>query len=124
MLNQLGLDFLSYFLTYLPTIFTIIIYVVILVFAILMYKRYSYRYGIILMFSAILELISGVLYIAIQYPFLSYRLQVELGLSVYEMMAILMFWSIIFMSLNMTSLILLVVAIYTIYKTHKNGRIE
>ncbi len=124
MLNQLGLDFLSYFLTYLPTIFSTIIYIVILVFAVLMFKKYSYRYGITLMLSAILVLVSDVLFIAIQYPYLSYHLQVELGLSVYEMLAILVVLNIIFMILNMSSLILLVVSVYLIYNTHKKGRIE
>jgi len=124
MLNQLSIDLFSYLLAYLPNILGIIFYVLILIFAILMYKRNSYTYGITLMILSILVIVSDVIYMAIQYPFLAYRLSVELGLPMFEVMVILTTWSLVFLILNVISTIFLVVSIYLIYKTHKKDRID
>ena len=124
MLNQIGLELFSYLLSYLPTIFAITLNIVILVFAILIYKRNSYKYGITLMISSIISLASSIIYISIQYPYLAMRLYVELGLPISMVNMILMTWSFVFMSLNTTSTILLVVSISQIYKTHKKDRID
>ena len=120
MLNQMGFDFL----TYLPNIIAMTFNIIILIFAILIYKRNSYKYGITLMISSILLLASDIIYIAIQYPFLLYRLQVEMGLPFFEITLILTIISFIFLSINTTSAIFLVISIYLIYKTHKKDRID
>jgi len=124
MLNQLSINLFEYLLTYSPNIAGIIFYAIILVFAILMYKRNSYTYGITLMISSILVLVSEIIYMAIQYPFLAYRLSVELGLPLFEVAFILTIWSIVFLIINVISTIFLVVSIYLIYKTHKKDRID
>jgi len=98
--------------------------IVILVFAIIIYKRNSYKYGITLIISSILSLASNVIYISIQYPFLGYRLQVELGLPIIEVLLILNTWGFVFFGLNTASAILLVISIILIYKTHKKDRID
>ena len=124
MLNQIVGDLFSYLLSYLPAILAITFNIVLLIFAILIYKRNSYKYGITLMISSILLIASNIIYISIQYPYLFYRMVVELGLpwSVAEL--ITMLWSLLFLSLNTTSAILLVISIYRIYKTHKKDRID
>ena len=124
MLNQIVLDFLSLLLSYGPTIFVMAFDIVILVFAIIIYKRNSYKYGITLIISSILSLASNVIYISIQYPFLGYRLQVELGLPIIEVLLILNTWGFVFFGLNTASAILLVISIILIYKTHKKDRID
>ena len=124
MLNQISLDFFSYLLTYLPTILAMTFNIILLVFAILIYKRNSYKYGITLMISSILLLVTDIIYISIQYPFLPYRLQVELGLSYIEIAIILTIISIVFLILNTASTIMLVVSMYLIYKTHEKDRID
>ena len=124
MLNQIVLDFLSLLLSYGPTIFVMAFDIVILVFAIIIYKRNSYKYGITLIISSILSLTSNVIYISIQYPFLGYRLQVELGLPIIEVLLILNTWGFVFFGLNTASAILLVISIILIYKTHKKDRID
>jgi heme/copper-type cytochrome/quinol oxidase subunit 2 len=123
MLNQNGPDLLTYLTIYLPNIMAIIFNIIIVVFAILMYKRNSYKYGITLMISSIILLASDIIYLSIQYPLLSIRLK-ELGLSVMELLPILMIWRLFFLSLYTVSAIFLVVSIYLIYKTHKKDRID
>jgi len=123
LLNQIGLELFSYFLSYLPTILAITFNIIILVFAILIHKRNSYKYGITLMISSIISLASSIIYISIQYPFLVIRLH-DVGLPNSVISLILMIGNFIFLSLNATSTILLVVSISQIYKTHKKDRID
>lgn len=124
MLNQIVTELIIYFLNYLPTILAMTFNIIILVFAILIYKRNSYKYGITLMISSIISLASNILFISIQYPYLAMRLYVELGLSLSMVSMILMSWGVVFMCLNTASGILLVVSISLIYKTHKENRID
>ena len=124
MLNQIVTDLIIYFLNYLPAILVINFNIVILVFAILIYKRNSYKYGITLMISSIILIVSNIIYISIQYPYLGMRLYIELGLPISIVNMILMSWSLVFTSLNTASGILLVVSISLIYKTHKENRID
>jgi len=124
MLNQIAGDLFSYLLSYLPTILAMTFNIVILVFAILIYKRNSYKYGITLMISSIISLASDILFISIQYPYLFIRLYVELGLPWAVVNMILMTWSFVFLGLYTISTILLVVSISQIYKTHKKDRID
>lgn len=123
MLNQ-SITLLEYLLTYLPAILVITLNIVLLVFATLIYKRNSYNYGITLMISSILLIASNIIYISIQYPFLAYRMLVEQGLHIDVVRLITMAWSFVFLSLNTTSTIFLVVSIYLIYKTHQKDRID
>jgi len=118
MLNQIFGEFFSIFLTYLPTILAMSLNIVLLVFAIKI-KRNSYKYGSTLMISSILLIISNVLYISIQYPYLAIRLYTELGLPFSIVNMILMGWNFVFLSLNTTGAILLIVSLSLIYKTHR-----
>jgi len=124
MLNQIIGTLFSYLLSYLPAILVITLNIVILVFAILIYKRNSYNYGITLMISSIILIASNIIYISIQYPYLAMRLYMESGLPISIVNMILMSWSFFFLSLNTASAILLVVSISLIYKTHKENRID
>ena len=124
MLNQIGLELLSYLIMYLPNIVAITFNIIILVFAILIYKRNSYKYGITLMISSIIFLASDIIYLSIQYPFMPLRLLDELGLSFAEISLILMSINFFFLSLYTASAILLVISIIQIYKTHKKDRID
>ena len=122
MLNPIEL--FNYLLTYLPKILAISFNIVILVFAILIYKRNSYKYGITLMISSIILLISDIIYLSIQYPFLAIRLFVELNLPSLVVSLILAIWGFFFLSLYTASAILLIFSIKLIYKTHKKDRID
>lgn len=124
MLNQLEVDLITFISAYSSTLMNIIFSSIILVFAILIYKRNSYEYGITLMISSIISLASNIIYFSIQYPFLGIRLFVELGLPVSEVSLIIMIWNFVFVSLYTTSTIFLVVSIYMIYRTHKKDRID
>jgi len=119
MLNQIVGGLFSYILSYLPTILSMSLNIALLVFAILIYKRNSYRYGITLMVSSILLIASNIIYISIQYPHLSYRLYVESGFPMTLVNLILAVWNLVFLSLNTTSAIFLVVSLSLILNTHK-----
>ena len=118
MLNQIYGDFFSNFLTYLPTLLALSLDIVLLVFAIKI-MRSSYKYGITLMISSILLITSNVIYIAIQYPYLGLRLYMESAFPMLLVNLILTLWSFVFLSLNTTSAILLIVSLSMIYNTHK-----
>ena len=124
MLNQSGLEFISYILNYLPTILTITFNIIILVFAILIFKKNSYKYGITLMMSSIISLAYSILFMSIQYPDLIYLLYFDLNLPMSIVNMILITWSFVFLGLNTLSTILLVVSISQIYKSHKKVRID
>ena len=123
MLNQIYGDFFSNFLTYLPTLLALSLDIVLLVFAIKI-MRSSYKYGITLMISSILLITSNVIYIAIQYPYLGLRLYMESAFPMLLVNLILTLWSFVFLSLNTTSAILLIVSLSMIYNTHKRDIIE
>jgi len=124
MLNQIVGNLFSYILSYIPTVLAMSFNIVLLVFAIFIYSRNSYKYGITLMISSILLIVSDVIYISIQYPYLSYRLYVESGFPMSLVNLILMVWSLIFLSLHTASAILLIVSLSLIYKTHKRDKID
>ena len=124
MLNQIGDNLFLYFFTYLPNILAITFNIVLLVFAILIYKRNSYNYGITLMISSILSLALNIIYISIRASELVYLMYTELGIPLNEVVVISFIVSIFFLSLNTTSAMLLVVSICLIYKTHKKDRID
>jgi len=124
MLNQITGDFFAILLSYTPTFLAISLDIIILVFAIFIYKRNSYRYGIYLMMFSILSLIDNILYISIQYQDLWYRLVYVIGVPLSVAIMIIAILGVIFFALNLTSTIFLIVSIYQIYKTHKKDRIE
>ena len=124
MLNQITGDFFTILFSYLPTFLAISLDIIILVFAIFIYKRNSYRYGIYLMMFSILSLIDNILYISIQYQDLWYRLVYVIGVPLSVAIMIIAILGVIFFALNLTSTIFLIVSIYQIYKTHKKDRIE
>ena len=122
MLNQIPGDIFSYFITYSSNLLTITFYIFILVFAILIFKRNSYNYGISLIISSILILTSNLIYMSVQYPYMAYRLEVELGLPWSIVLLTIITWNLVFLILNSISAIFLVVSIYLIYKTHRKDR--
>jgi len=124
MLNQITGDFFAILLSYTPIFLAISLDIIILVFAIFIYKRNSYRYGIYLMMFSILSLIDNILYISIQYQDLWYRLVYVIGVPLSVAIMIIAILGVIFFALNLTSTIFLIVSIYQIYKTHKKDRIE
>lgn len=118
------MDFFTIFISYLPTFLGITFDIIILIFAIFIFKRNSYRYGIFLMMFAILSLVYSLLYISIGYQDLHYRLVTIVGLNFSTALMIMMILNFIFLAINVTSTIFLVVAIYQIYKTHQSVRVE
>jgi len=124
MLNQIPVDLFSYLITYSSNLLTIIFYILILVFAILIFKRNSYNYGITLIISSILVLTSNIIYMSVQYPYMAYRLEIELGLPFSIVLLTIFTWSLVFLILNSISAIFLVVSIYLIYKTHRKDRVN
>jgi hypothetical protein len=123
MLNQMPGDFFLYIMIYSSNLLTITFYTLILVFAILIFKRNSYNYGITLIISSILLLTSNLIYMSIQYPYITYRLEIELGFPWSIVILTIFTWNLVFLILNSTSAIFLVVSIYLIYKTHRKDRI-
>ncbi len=124
MLNQIPGDLFSYLITYSSNLLTITFYILILVFAILIFKRNSYNYGITLIISSILLLTSNLIYMSIQYPYMAFRLQIELGFPLSIVILTIFTWNLVFLILNSTSAIFLVVSIYLIYKTHRKDRVN
>ena len=124
MLNQIAIDFFSYLMIYSSNLLTITFYILILVFAILIYRRSSYNYGITLIISSILILTSNIIYMSIQFPYMAFRLDVELGLPLPIVLVTIYTWSLVFVILNSLSAIFLVVSIYLIYKTHRKDRLN
>jgi hypothetical protein len=122
MLFQLG-TFLSYFIAYLPTFIYLGFDIALLVIAIFIYKRNSYKYGLYLMISSIISIVSSILFISLNYPFLVYEL-VSRGLSMVEISIILMILNFISLILGTTSAVFLFLAVYKIYQTHKKDRIK
>lgn len=121
MLNQI--DLLTYIANFTPIIIKLIFYILILIFAIFILRGSSYRYAITLMIASILLITKEIIYLAIQYPFLAYRLQVEMGLPMVQIAMILTVWNTLFMSIEITGGVLLVVSVYLIYKIHlKEGK--
>jgi hypothetical protein len=104
-----------------PTI-ELIFAVIILIYAILIYKENSYRYGLFLAIFSIISIISEIIYISIDYPNLAYRLNVVEMIPLQIVSTILFIWSTIFLILGICSSLFLVLAVYMIYMTHKPKR--
>lgn len=93
--------------------------ILILIFAIFIYKKNSYGYGLFLAIFAIISIISGIIYFSIDYPNLAYRLNVEAMIPLQIVQIILFIWGTIFLVLDIISVMFLVLAVYKIYITHK-----
>lgn len=111
---QIIFKILSYLLSFLPNLIFVGFDIAILVFGIFIYKRNSYKYGRYLIISSILSIIS------VSYRTLLFILENELGFS----LIIYSFLSWIFFALEIISYVYLVLAVYHIYKTHQENRIE
>lgn len=122
MLFQL-VNLLSYFLSYLPIIIYLGFDIALLIIAIFIYKRNSYKYGLYLMISSIISIASSILFISLNFPLLVYEL-VSRGLSMVEISIILMILNLISLILGTTSAVFLFLAVYKIYQTHKKDRIK
>ncbi|MFX1496381.1 MAG: hypothetical protein ACFFBH_02535 [Promethearchaeota archaeon] len=118
----LQIPFISLFSTYGPLIIFLSFDIAILIFAIFIYKKNSYKYGLYLMISSIISIVSNVIIIAINYPYLGYTLQAVYGFPSSTVAIILSILSLFFLVLGVSSKILLFLAIYLIYKTHRPHR--
>jgi hypothetical protein len=76
------------------------------------------------MLFAIMSLIYNMIFIAVGYPDLYFRLVVELGLDFAVASMIMVSLSFVFLAISVTSTIFLVVAIIQIYKTHQRAKVE
>lgn len=117
MLFQLE-DIFVLIINYIPTIVEICLFIAILVFAIFIYKKNQYKYGLFLMLSSIFKLVYYTIYCSINYPYLSYTLQV-LGTPLITIAFIMMNINILFWALNITSLVFLFLSVYFIYRISK-----
>lgn len=118
----LQIAFISLLSDYGPILIYMSFDIVILIFAIFIYTKNSYKYGLYLMISSIISLISNVILIAINYPYLAYNLSVVYGFSSYMVGFVLSIVGLVFLALGVSSKILLFLGIYQIYKTHKPNR--
>jgi len=117
----LQIPFINLLSAYGPILIYMSFDIVILIFAIFIYKKNSYKYGLYLMISSIISIISNVIFIAINYPFLAYTLSVY-GFPAYMVGLVLSIIGLVFLALGISSTILLFLGIYQIYKTHKPNR--
>jgi len=120
MLFQIS-EFMSYFVTYLPTFIYLGFDIALLILAIFIYKRNSYKYGIYLMISSLIAIISSILSLSLNLPYLSLELS-NRGLNFSQIVIILTIVNLIFLILGVVSTVFLFLAIYKIYQTHKNNR--
>ncbi len=114
-------DIFVLIINYIPTIVEIGLFIAILVFAIFIYKKNQYKYGLFLILSSIFKLVYYTIFCSINYPYFSYTLQV-LGTPLITIAFILMNINILFWALNIISLIFLFLSVYFIYRTHKSKR--
>jgi hypothetical protein len=120
MLFQLSEAFIRVF-NYMPTVIFAGFDIGILILGNFMYKRNSYKYGKFLMISAIISLVSAIIYIAIDYQYLSYNLYMNFSLNAFIVNMIMLSVSTIFFGLNTASAIFLILALHKIYETHRKS---
>ncbi|MHA2391748.1 MAG: hypothetical protein ACXAEX_07245 [Promethearchaeota archaeon] len=106
---------------YMPTVIFAGFDIGILILGNFMYKRNSYKYGKFLMISAIISLVSAIIYIAIDYQYLSYNLYMNFSLNAFIVNMIMLSVSTIFFGLNTASAIFLILALHKIYETHRKS---
>ncbi|MFX0147772.1 MAG: hypothetical protein ACFE8E_08470 [Candidatus Hodarchaeota archaeon] len=116
------LQLTNYVVTYAPIFVYLSFDIVILIFAIFIYRKNSYKYGLYLMISSLISIISYVILIAINYPFLAYTLAADYGFSPNMIGIVYSILGLVFLALGVSSKTLLFLGIYQIYKTHKLNR--
>ena len=118
MLNQFAVIFSLPYFTW------IALYIVIIIFANRIHQENSYRYGLTLLIFSILALINNIISLIVQisdlYSFLMFQLNLPYGI-VHTIMTTFTYLS---FGLNLASMILLVVSVVNIYKTHRANRTE
>lgn len=106
----------------LPHFTWIALYIVIIIFANRIHKENSYKYGLTLLIFSIIALINNVISFIVQisdlYSLLLFQLNLPYGF-VHTIMTALSWLS---FGLNLASMILLVVSVVNIYKTHETSR--
>ena len=115
---------LQVFMSYLLPIIFLCLYVAMLIFGYLIRKKNSNTYGLFFMISAFFSIVSRIIFLASNYPFLGDYLFVRLRLPVTTVIIILIIINLLFIGLDVTSAIFLLLAIYKLYKTYKNNGIE
>jgi hypothetical protein len=108
----------------LPTFVFIALHIVIIIFANRIYKVNSYKYGLLLMVFAILALINNLISVIVQITDLYYYLVIVSGLPYSIASMIMSSLNFVSISLNLAGMILLVVAVTKIFKTHETNRTE
>jgi hypothetical protein len=109
-------------ITYIPILIELAFFLAILVFAIFIYKKNHYKYGLFLLLSSIFMIAYIVIYISINYPYLGYTLSSDFGMSTSFVNFILMCFGFLFWILNTTSVVFFFISVYFIYQTHKGNR--
>ena len=115
-------DIFALFINYIPIIVEIGLFIAILVFAIFIFKRNQYKYGLFLILSSIFMLVYYAIYISINYPYLFYTLEHVFGMPFPMINLIMMSISFLFLILRIASLVFLFLSVYFIYRTHKINR--
>jgi hypothetical protein len=118
MLLQLE-DILVLIINYIPIIVEIGLYIAILVFAIFIFKKNQYKYGLFLILSSIFMLAYYAIYISINFPYLSYTLNVVFGMDALMVSQIMISISFLFMGLRIASIVFLFISVYFIFDSHK-----
>ena len=113
---------LSYILSQIPTLIFLGFDIAILVFATYIYKRNSFKYGLYLMISSIISIISIIIKISINYNNLLSFLEEEIGFSNAIIIYSILGW--MFLGLEIARFVFLFLSVFYIYKTHQKDRIE
>lgn len=117
-------EILSHILIYLPTAIYTGFSIAMLILGYLIRKNNGYTYGTFFIISAIFSIIPNIIYFALNYPFFFRSLFATLGLPVSLVTLIFTLINVLFTVLNVISAIFLFLALYFVYKTHKNTRVE
>ncbi|MFW9864702.1 MAG: hypothetical protein ACFFEN_01260 [Candidatus Thorarchaeota archaeon] len=110
-------------MTYLPAIMYSSFDIAILIFGVFIKKKNSFKYGLYLIIASIVSLLSTIIYYSIYYPLLVS----DISNNPFQPPApqdimiqlILLICNLLFLGLGISNEILLVLAFYKIYQTHK-----
>jgi hypothetical protein len=116
-------DFLLYIMTYLPAIIYSSFDLAILTLGVFIKRNNSFKYGLYLIIASIVSLLSTIIYYSIYYPLLVS----DIGNNPFQPSTpqdimkelILLICNLLFLGLGISNEILLVLAFYNIYQTHK-----
>ncbi|MFX1312553.1 MAG: hypothetical protein ACFFHD_08080 [Promethearchaeota archaeon] len=119
MIFQEAFELFSYLFSNFPSFILLAFDIAILVFAIFIYRRNSYKYGLFLVISFIISIALTITYISIDYVeaiILKDKLYTFIGHLNYSILS----W--IFFGLKIVSLVYLFLTVYYAYKTHEKNR--